>query len=247
MKCYYCSLYTVFVLLCFDGKPAMPCGLCIEGCSLLSPAYQQQGRRSRVMYKFSFPFHFSSAASPVIFASLICKSKSQYQSIPVYAPLPSHLNEHQQQASTSSVFSSKTSISLSPINKSPTVIQWRTSLEGRADIRFCAAADAYYAHLAPSLSASSLAILSSSPSTTAPLRRPFFRPFLTSSLSSLLLFLPAPAIPASPAIRCASLSRRSRFRASRSSSCGSLSFCPGAGGAGSAVLEDFCGFSFSRS
>jgi len=200
------------------------------------------------MYKFSVHSIFL----PLLLPRCLLPDTQLKEPVPVqtplYAPLPPKPKSISTQASTFSLFLRKNIHLSSPHKQKPTVIQWRTSLEGRDDIRFCAAADAYQPHLAPSLSASSLAILSSSPSTTAPLRRPFFRPFLTSSLSSLLLFLPAPAIPASPAIRCASLSRRSRFRASRSSSCGSLSFCAGAaGGVGSAEVEDFCGFSFSRS
>lgn len=78
----------------------MPYALCIEGCSLLSPAYQQQERRSRVMYKFYFPLHFSSAASPAIFDTQI---KEPVPSNPLYAPLPPNPNKYQQ-ASTISLF-----------------------------------------------------------------------------------------------------------------------------------------------
>jgi hypothetical protein len=146
------------------------------------------------------------------------------------------------------------SISLSPANKNFDKKRRRKPSGGRDDIRSdpCRVSGLLtHPHLVPSLSASSLAILSSSPSTTAPPLRPFFLPFLTSSPSSPLLFLPAPPIPASPAMRCASLSKRSRFRASRSSSCGSLSLAAGAGAGAGAVgadlEEDFWRFSFSRS
>jgi hypothetical protein len=105
-------------------------------------------------------------------------------------------------------------------------------------------------HLPASLSLSNLAMRSSSPSRSLSLSlspRRYFLPFLRPSSppplgmqSSRERFLEPPpaAAAASPAIRCASLSSRSRLRASRSRVCGSMAGLVLDGGSGKFCFPD---------